>query len=853
MARHGKRSKPRRHRATFETLEVRNPLAADFQFSESRWGETLGRLETITAVGDFDGDGIDEFVGEARESIALPENAWYRLNRATNRFEAGGSLPAQTETGEFKAIGVADMDSDGDQDLVMKSTVDWIDTYSQYRWIENSDGRGTFTAIHGIGGFGNTYGHLADVDLDGDVDLSYIAFFQSFPITYRGWMENVGGNMTHHELPAAHVSRDDRYDINLDGVLVIPPAVPTIGGVVTGDLNRDGQLDELYADGRWLTIKANTLSFSRLPGTNDQSNCLFDDIDRDSDLDVWIQNGAELKWLENDGSANFTEHLLSSLMPDRLILAQMDADGPRELVVQKTDSRAVVWYDLDAARSQLVAKSNLTPNGDTPQDVVDLNRDGRLDVLGVEAWYEATNDPRIWVTHAFANDWNAERITSADVDGDGLTDLLYYTSTRVNQLTHRSLKWSRQQTDGSFGAPIEFQVVIPNEWPNVSTSVPWELLADDLDADGDTDLAIMFPYSNLGLNTGTLSWYENTNGAGAFQKRDQLIQAEQIVSLAGWADVTGDAHKDLLVNTLNGVRTFIRASDGSARFTETLLLTPSTTTVLGTGDLDGDGDTDLVGIDSGKVRWYRNLDGRGTFTHVTPTIASIDNVTKMSVADFDGDGDEDLVLHQDTTPPPDPIGRFGDLIKTYNYHFFENIDGRDAFLPSGASWINRGGIHRAVDLDGNGRADFIELPQGMHGIILQTNITPAPLLADVNGDSNANVHDLDAMGAALLAGSTDRVFDLNRDGLVNRTDFNRLVDELPNVPRGDANGDGRFNSSDLVEIFAKGGYENRAISSLWSGGDWDGDGFFNSSDLILAMQESLYEDVVPGARRLPSL
>ncbi len=64
---------------------------------------------------------------------------------------------------------------------------------------------------------------------------------------------------------------------------------------------------------------------------------------------------------------------------------------------------------------------------------------------------------------------------------------------------------------------------------------------------------------------------------------------------------------------------------------------------------------------------------------------------------------------------------------------------------------------------------------------------------------------------------------------------------------GDANCDGKFNSSDLVQIMQAGEYEDDVSShfehnSTWSEGDFDGDGDFTTRDLVHALQNSVYEE-----------
>jgi ELWxxDGT repeat protein len=58
---------------------------------------------------------------------------------------------------------------------------------------------------------------------------------------------------------------------------------------------------------------------------------------------------------------------------------------------------------------------------------------------------------------------------------------------------------------------------------------------------------------------------------------------------------------------------------------------------------------------------------------------------------------------------------------------------------------------------------------------------------------------------------------------------------------GDANGDGRFDSSDLVQVFQAGEFEDQIPNnSTWEEGDWNGDGDFTTADLVLALQSGSY-------------
>lgn len=57
---------------------------------------------------------------------------------------------------------------------------------------------------------------------------------------------------------------------------------------------------------------------------------------------------------------------------------------------------------------------------------------------------------------------------------------------------------------------------------------------------------------------------------------------------------------------------------------------------------------------------------------------------------------------------------------------------------------------------------------------------------------------------------------------------------------GDSTADGLFDSSDLIEIFTAGKYE-QPVAALWQEGDWTADGRFDTADLIAAMSTGAYE------------
>ena len=91
--------------------------------------------------------------------------------------------------------------------------------------------------------------------------------------------------------------------------------------------------------------------------------------------------------------------------------------------------------------------------------------------------------------------------------------------------------------------------------------------------------------------------------------------------------------------------------------------------------------------------------------------------------------------------------------------------------------------------------------------------------------------------------SFTRVIDGDGDGTA-RADIG-AVEFLFNTPSrivGDVNGDGRFDTSDLISILQSGEFEDGIDgNSTFEEGDWNGDGEFDKTDIILALQEGRFE------------
>jgi hypothetical protein len=142
----------------------------------------------------------------------------------------------------------------------------------------------------------------------------------------------------------------------------------------------------------------------------------------------------------------------------------------------------------------------------------------------------------------------------------------------------------------------------------------------------------------------------------------------------------------------------------------------------------------------------------------------------------------------------------------------------------------------------------VELPAGnwdLSGLYTSGEIILATPYDGNNGAGDFNVNgqmdkdDIDRLTIALRS-ARDISYDLNDDLSLDETDLRIWVQQLQRTWFGDANLDGQFDSTDLVQVLSVGTYEADE-AAMWSTGDFNANGRFDSSDLIDALADGGYE------------
>lgn len=241
---------------------------------------------------------------------------------------------------------------------------------------------------------------------------------------------------------------------------------------------------------------------------------------------------------------------------------------------------------------------------------------------------------------------------TGDVDGDGRLDLVLGVIGGAYQPNHSAidnLYLVLQRAPGQFTVETRRLISMIDVG---AESVP--ALAD-LDGDGDLDLLLSNKIDPGNDTTGSITRFENTGTAKApaFADRGPLELRGEFHWSPAVVDLDGDGLLDLVTGTWRdrvqwwrntGTRSAPRWTMADSAL---VTLTRGTNAIPTLGDLDGDGDLDmLVGEASGQLNLFRNVGSRAVprFELVSDEFQGMDVGRRSAPHLFDVDGDGRLEL-----------------------------------------------------------------------------------------------------------------------------------------------------------------------------------------------------------------
>ena len=597
------------------------------------------------------------------------------------------------------------------------------------------------------------------------------------------------------------------------------------------DWDGDGDIDLFLLDAsgyiRYLENKGNSSSpnFSLITASFNNIFCgswfYFLDFDSDGDLDLMSQNNSDpdyINYFENyNGSFNGSiiisdingAYVVSSSVMTPTF-ADIDNDGDADFFTGNVTGTLTYYENIGLSNGipefQFITNSwqdiyivggmrDDNRHGASAITFIDLDGDGDLDLSWGDyfqqslyiIWNSGTLEEPIMLDVAleyppvdpvFSAGQNMP--TFADLDGDGDEDLYVTVLSGAygNQLVNNFFYY---ENIGS-GFKSEFSYVTRSYLSMLdifSNSSP-ELI--DIDFDGDLDLFVSNQYDlSESPWVGKIFFFRNTgsNTSPFFEEESTSLLDENLGQMLSpeFGDLNGDGDIDLVVGDFNGfIKYYENTSSGSSLsfdYIENIAgidLSGNSTPTL--GDLDGDGDLDLlIGQLNGELIFYRNIGNNKSYNFELENFDDImvDNNSSPELIDINQDGELDLILGSGNQGIHIYIneGNSSNFIFNQSFEFEIPIIGVNTKPALGFLFnsdkidlivgvVNGGLFHLqhevclgVGDLNSDGGWNVLDIV-ALANCVLANNCSELECAGDMNGDGGWNVLDIVALANCVL-------------------------------------------------------------------------------------------------------
>jgi len=574
-------------------------------------------------VADLDGDGDIDIIGTLQNADDV---IWFENTAGDG--SAWTKRDIDLDFNGHQYVDAADIDGDGDLDVVSSSSAD-----NDIVWYENTAGDASAWTRRDVtltyGGAASVY--AADIDGDGDLDIAAA----TWNCTDIAWFENAAGDgsvWTKHDVGVTYVGASfvRAADMDGDGDFDLVGANQNAGDVIW-----------------WENLDGAGISWDDHPVDlvfNEARNAQAMDVDGDGDLDIVANayGGDRVAWYENldgDGSA-WQKYSWYDNHPYESLPVDLDLDGDVDIVgVTGSSGGNNKWWENRSIHRQAVFPREQVIagefNGPRAVATADIDLDGDLDVVGAAnvaddiLWWENPRGyPSAWTEHVIDDNINGARgVFVADMDADGdldvvgaagaADDIAWWENPRVYPSA-----WTEHTIDGSFNGAIAVS-------------------AADLDRDGDLDVVGAANVSN------DIFWWENPSYPTAWT--EHVLNADFTGAYSVHvADVNGDGFLDVLgaAEGINTVAWWENPRGYPTAWTEHVVSSSfGGARSVYAEDVDGDGDLDVLGaaFAANDITWWENPRGYPSAWTEHTVAGGFTGANSVYAEDMDMDGDVDIL------------------------------------------------------------------------------------------------------------------------------------------------------------------------------------------------------------------